>query len=473
MRRLILSCALLKLSTCHGAITPEDDHFLEQGIAKMESGKLSDALRLFTKGLRANPQSLALAKSIADLRDRMASPDLAAPTKEQLSAAAQRAREQNEQLRKAPSGRPSFTSVKVSSNGDTAATTGATAGEGLLDDSLPDISIDLSDPRFDYSKHGMDAGKAGQDALALQYFWGYAHYATFRADAWFNVALAALGSAKEIKSSGHGSQGKRGGAAHALLCEGLNARAIAKLLNSVPQGVDNVEPSLREALESFGGEYSCESGIALKRRKAAAKALALFEHDSQSAAKMLCRAPAAVRVAITENMKKRRVLPASFVLSFLTRMKVCGVVAVSNMYAPKFIDVLQAGHQEVYDPSVLKGMNVETATIASRGNKRFEIKWPLREPFTDPRLTLNAQLISLVKGAIAGDQIELDTFSHVDALPGATMSNWHEDVDAIHEQTQHGEALHAPPQGVVVIVPVVDLTDENGPTEFIAGRWVK
>jgi hypothetical protein len=29
-------------------------------------------------------------------------------------------------------------------------------------------------------------------------------------------------------------------------------------------------------------------------------------------------------------------------------------------------------------------------------------------PFTDPRLTLNKQLLSLVKGGVVGDQIELD-----------------------------------------------------------------
>jgi len=159
-------------------------------------------------------------------------------------------------------------------------------------------------------------------------------------------------------------------------------------------------------------------------------------------------------------------------LDFLTRMRVCGVVAVPNMFDPAFIDELEAAHRIQHDPALLRGGNVETDTVASRGTGRYEIKLPLRPPFTDPRLTVNRHLLMLVKGAVAGDHVEIDTFSHVDSLPNSVMQTWHEDVDPIMKHTQVGERLHAPPQGVVVVVPIVDMDATNGPTEFATGTHV-
>ena len=51
---------------------------------------------------------------------------------------------------------------------------------------------------------------------------------------------------------------------------------------------------------------------------------------------------------------------------------------------------------------------METDSVGSRSEGRYEVKLPLREPFTDARLTRNAQLLSLVKGAVAGDHLEID-----------------------------------------------------------------
>jgi ectoine hydroxylase-related dioxygenase (phytanoyl-CoA dioxygenase family) len=52
------------------------------------------------------------------------------------------------------------------------------------------------------------------------------------------------------------------------------------------------------------------------------------------------------------------------------------------------------------------------------------------------------------------------------------MQVWHRDVDPVHRHTQKGETLHAPPQGLVVVVPLVDMTALNGPTQFVAGSHV-
>jgi len=211
------------------------------------------------------------------------------------------------------------------------------------------------------------------------------------------------------------------------------------------------------------------------RRGQAAKALALSARDAVGAANLLCASPNAVRLALPHQklLQERRkgVLPASFVLDALTLLRVCGVVAIQGLFEVGFVAELEAAHTEEFDPSALVG-HVETDSVGSRSEGRYEVKLPLREPFTDARLTRNAQLLSLVKGAVAGDHLEIDTFSHVDALPGASMQVWHKDVDAVHHDTQKGELLHGPPQGLVVVVPLVEVNHSNGPTEFECGSHV-
>lgn len=73
---------------------------------------------------------------------------------------------------------------------------------------------------------------------------------------------------------------------------------------------------------------------------------------------------------------------------------------------------------------------------------------------------------------MGSNQIELDTFSHVDAMPKATYQAWHRDIDPLFKNQLQGELKHHPPMGVVVIVPIINIDKINGPTEFIPGSHV-
>ena len=71
----------------------------------------------------------------------------------------------------------------------------------------------------------------------------------------------------------------------------------------------------------------------------------------------------------------------------------------------------------------------------------------------------------------------------------APFQGFHHDVGFLHPRTMAGqfdysyfthisystiagEKRHMPPHGVVVIIPFVNVTKENGPTEFITGSHV-
>ena len=80
-----------------------------------------------------------------------------------------------------------------------------------------------------------------------------------------------------------------------------------------------------------------------------------------------------------------------------------------------------------------------------------------------------------VKLLLLNSALQLDTYSAVVALPGAPAGNWHSDVEdpfAFHTAIVGGRS-HAPPPGLVVVVPLVDVDETLGPTAFRLGSHVK
>ena len=116
-----------------------------------------------------------------------------------------------------------------------------------------------------------------------------------------------------------------------------------------------------------------------------------------------------------------------------------------------------------------------------RYHYRYELRYPLEEPFTRPDLVANPWLLQSTRFLLSR-AIEVDTFSYVMSMPGATDQNWHMDVAQLFEQNSYRTSTiagdgddpraHVPPQGFVVVVPLVDVTEDNGGTEFLMGSHV-
>ena len=112
----------------------------------------------------------------------------------------------------------------------------------------------------------------------------------------------------------------------------------------------------------------------------------------------------------------------------------------------------------------------EAEDAASRAQDRFEIKLAMKEPYTNAELTQNSHVLTFAKTLLT-DDLELDTFSYVTSLAGAPHMHWHNDVGSLFKQ-ETGLEKHNPPQGLVLVVPAVDMNEINGPTEFMCGSHV-
>ncbi|EDQ84417.1 uncharacterized protein MONBRDRAFT_30313 [Monosiga brevicollis MX1] len=121
--------------------------------------------------------------------------------------------------------------------------------------------------------------------------------------------------------------------------------------------------------------------------------------------------------------------------------------SVAHIYGPPL-----SCHYEAWDAK-LRALAKEGHTLqeytdaASRSDDRYEVKFPLKSPFIDSDLIANRIMLGLLKTVI-GARFEIDTFSYVASRAGA------------------------PHQGIVNIVPLVNMTQEVGPTEFMTGsHW--
>jgi ectoine hydroxylase-related dioxygenase (phytanoyl-CoA dioxygenase family) len=105
-----------------------------------------------------------------------------------------------------------------------------------------------------------------------------------------------------------------------------------------------------------------------------------------------------------------------------------------------------------------------------RSPGRYELLSPMAPPFTSEELLRNPLLLPLVERALGTNRIEVDTHSSVTSLGNTPAQHWHRDAGFIFKN-QVKEQL--PPHGLVVFIPLIDVTKSMGPTNFLTGSHIQ
>ena len=189
-----------------------------------------------------------------------------------------------------------------------------------------------------------------------------------------------------------------------------------------------------------------------------------------------------------------------------TVLKLCGFVVLKDIFPRAFIAELREAHeahfaefsQQTLEPiaDILDSAYThEGVDFALRSPQRFEVKLPPSMPWIDDRLIRNAYARAVVTVVMGDHRLELDTFSYLTSTPGAPVQHWHEDAGHVFsnlakeampmspgqnfagaEHPQFGVRdmhLALPPHGVVMFVPLINVTQVHGPTQFIAGSHLQ
>jgi ectoine hydroxylase-related dioxygenase (phytanoyl-CoA dioxygenase family) len=104
------------------------------------------------------------------------------------------------------------------------------------------------------------------------------------------------------------------------------------------------------------------------------------------------------------------------------------------------------------------------AEPTNRGAQRYQMYLPWEPPFADPAFYENETVLQVVDALLGADPA-LVYFASDTPLPGSDYQRVHADTRLLFPET----ALSLPAYGLVLNVPLVDCTVENGSLEFWPG----
>jgi hypothetical protein len=102
--------------------------------------------------------------------------------------------------------------------------------------------------------------------------------------------------------------------------------------------------------------------------------------------------------------------------------------------------------------------------VSSRCFGRLDIRYGMQEPpFTDPVLKENAPWLPIVYSMLGEDAV-LKYTGLITSFPGSLDQPWHGDGPHLFESQ-----LQCPPHALNVFIPLHEITEQLGPTEFVPG----
>jgi ectoine hydroxylase-related dioxygenase (phytanoyl-CoA dioxygenase family) len=104
------------------------------------------------------------------------------------------------------------------------------------------------------------------------------------------------------------------------------------------------------------------------------------------------------------------------------------------------------------------------ANPTNRGENRYQMFLPFEPPFSSPLLYEHPVVMEIVE-RVLGTNLNWSYLASDTPLPGSDYQRVHSDTQLLFPETN----FSAPPYGLVVNVPLVDVTEENGPLEIWPG----
>ena len=325
-----------------------------------------------------------------------------------------------------------------------------------------------------HSAQGAEKANAGDIDGAAAHFRASAFFSSYSGHEWLNLGRA------------HGMQAEQRASWDAealrLLREAVACFDMAHWLSARPNARSGRKRMIHHIQENYKLKDACPADEC--RLYGAMTRVVEESPISLSNLKTFCAAKN-LKVRVSADERMRGFASAQTLRHAWLAMKVCGVVAMEGAVDPQAADAAGravAAHfeetkarihtlmPEILDPSTPFSAKTSIQTVwldaAERSKLRFEVKLPLAPPYLDEALTSSEPVLSLVKGALRSRRLELDSFSYVMSMAGASEQHWHSDVDPLYMDWR-GEDV--PPYGVLAMVALNALTKASGPTEFVLG----
>jgi hypothetical protein len=154
-----------------------------------------------------------------------------------------------------------------------------------------------------------------------------------------------------------------------------------------------------------------------------------------------------------------------------------GCLLLPGALPPALIDAMHRDYEARYGALDAHAMQEQSQRpfpnpVGPRGKARYEITLRMNGAFGAPGVFANPLLYSVLAPLLGGD-MQLNSFTIVTSYPGAPMQEIHRDHGHLFTATDPDVGPSLPVYAVNVVVPLIDVDLETGPTGVWPGshRW--
>ena len=139
------------------------------------------------------------------------------------------------------------------------------------------------------------------------------------------------------------------------------------------------------------------------------------------------------------------------------RIRMDGYCVLGNAIPLDLIERLRECFDQLLDARI-------RADGANRGANRYQMFLPWEAPFTDSLVIENPRVMAILE-RVMGQDLIMTYLASDTPMPGSDYQRVHADTRLLFPETQ----LSLPAYGIVANLPLIDVTEENGPLEFWPG----
>ena len=145
--------------------------------------------------------------------------------------------------------------------------------------------------------------------------------------------------------------------------------------------------------------------------------------------------------------------------SFVRRVLEDGFCVLPGHFARERMEAWRAAFAPMLERHVAR-----EGHLKNRGPARYYVTLPFAEPFADPEVYEDDDVLAVVRGLV-GEDAQLHQLATDTPLLGSEYQDVHRDALPLFPET----GCETPPFQLAVNFPLVDVTEENGPFEITRG----
>lgn len=150
--------------------------------------------------------------------------------------------------------------------------------------------------------------------------------------------------------------------------------------------------------------------------------------------------------------------------SAVDQVRLNGYVLFEGVLSPELVERMNQSFMQALDQAMQTSPEAtEVNTTAFRKN-RVRMHLPFKEPFIEPDVITSPFVLPIVE-RLLGEDCACIYLSADAPLPGSDYQIVHSDQHAFFPES----SVTLPPVGIVLNIPLVDVTEENGPMEAWPG----